>query len=101
MDEHQGWQKKERFADHVEAPGHPPRPAARARARSPATSISGPNRLSGLLDQAISPQADVRHDDPADEGCVDVGQRAIVAGQAQLVRAGGCDASGEGHGDDD
>jgi hypothetical protein len=32
---------------------------------------------------------------------MDVGQRAVLAGQAQLVRAGGCDTSGERHGEED
>jgi hypothetical protein len=32
---------------------------------------------------------------------VDVRQRAVLAGQAQVVRAGGCDASGERQRDDD
>lgn len=40
------------------------------------------------------PAAEVRDDDPSDEPRVNVRKRTVLAGQAQLVRANGCDDSG-------
>ena len=100
VDEHQGRQQKERLADHVEHRGirlRQPRKRGN-KARGDHQGTESALRPPGPRDQSA---AHISHDDPSNESRVDVGEGAVLAGQAQLVRANGCDASGEGQGDDD
>ena len=83
-----------------EAPRRPPRPAVRARApgrQRPARDRIG-SRAASTRRSARSRRKPRRS---SDESRVDVREGAVLAGQAQLVRASGCDESGECQGDDD
>ena len=100
VNEHQGRQQEDRLADHLEhcgvGLGQPRKRGNETRGHQQwAESALGPPRPGNQS------AADVSQDDPADEGGVDVRKGAVVAGQAQPVRADRGGESGQCHAEED